>query len=134
MRDDELQSAARSYGAALQAHRYVLCGTAGRPALRQSGFRNAKENHMLFNRHLIAAAVLALLGSLQAAHAQQDLKPLQADVDNLKQQVSRLQADLSAAKSTKTSQTPDKPSRPDPTPTPPVSAGTGNFRLPTPRH
>jgi phage-related minor tail protein len=29
----------------------------------------------------------------------QDLKPLQADVDNLKQQVSRLQADLSAAKS-----------------------------------
>ena len=29
----------------------------------------------------------------------QDLKPLQADVDNLKQQVSRLQADLAAAKS-----------------------------------
>jgi hypothetical protein len=29
----------------------------------------------------------------------QDLKPMQAEVDNLKQQVSRLQADLSAAKS-----------------------------------
>ena len=29
----------------------------------------------------------------------QDLKPLQADVDNLKQQVSRLSADLAAAKS-----------------------------------
>ena len=88
---------------------------------------------MPLNRNLAAAVALALLGSLQAAHAQQDLKPLQADVDNLKQQVSRLQSDLAAAKSAKPSQTPEKPTRPDPTATPTVSAGMGNFRLPAPR-
>jgi hypothetical protein len=52
---------------------------------------------MSFRRHIVAAAALALFAPFGAAYAQQDLKPLQADVDNLKQQVSRLQADLSAA-------------------------------------
>ena len=46
--------------------------------------------------------LVALLIPLQVAISQQDLKPLQADVDNLKDQKSRLTADLSAAK-------PDKP-------------------------
>ena len=55
---------------------------------------------MTFHRRFAAAFALALVfaGTLPAAHAQQDLKPLQADVDNLKQQVSRLQAGLAAKK------------------------------------
>jgi outer membrane murein-binding lipoprotein Lpp len=68
---------------------------------------------MTVHRPLAAAFALALVfaGSLPAAHAQQDLKPLQADVDNLKQQVSRLQSDLSAAKS------PALATKPAPSPT-----------------
>lgn len=62
-------------------------------------------------RAYLAAFALALIVLVVPSSAQQDLKPLQADVDNLKQQVSRLQADLAAAKEPVTPQPPKNPSR-----------------------
>jgi hypothetical protein len=63
-------------------------------------------------RTFVAAFALALAVLVAPSSAQQDLKPLQAEIDNMKQQVSRLQADLSAAKESKlTPQPPKNPSR-----------------------
>jgi hypothetical protein len=67
---------------------------------------------MSLHRHIVAAAALALLAPVGAAYAQQDLKPLQAEVEAIKQQVSRLQPDLSGAQTPSTPQTPQPPPRP----------------------
>ena len=63
-------------------------------------------------RTYFTALALALTVLVAPSSAQQDLKPLQAEVDNLKQQVSRLSADLAAAKSSdSTPQPPRNPSK-----------------------
>jgi len=64
-------------------------------------------------RQIAIAAALVLFGSFATAHAQQDLKPLQADVDALKQQNSKLNAELPKDPSP---QQPTKPTRTAPEP------------------
>lgn len=72
---------------------------------------------MQIRRQIAMAAALVMFGSFATAHAQQDLKPLQADVDALKPQVSRLQTDLSLGQpKNPPPQTPTKPTRTAPEP------------------
>jgi outer membrane murein-binding lipoprotein Lpp len=58
--------------------------------------QTTKRGLIVMKSAIIKVAAVAAFTMLAGC---QDLKPLQADVDNLKQQVSRLQADLAAAKS-----------------------------------
>jgi hypothetical protein len=68
---------------------------------------------MPVHRQIAIAAALAAFGSFSTAHAQQDLKPLQAETENLKQQVSRLPTNppVVQPKTPPKPQSPTKPTR-----------------------
>ena len=87
-----LISSSNPSGASMDTCGVKVAATAARRCIN-SRSRSASRARGSMSGDAASAAPRVMLAGCQ------DLKPLQADIDNLKQQVSRLNADLAAAKS-----------------------------------